>query len=96
MTLCADPRTMNSGRDQMLVSQIPTADVLIEANSSDNAQLVQKSAKEAEQMMLFLAQLNHNIKELLQINSRNQSVFTSLSNSFVVCVCVCRGNKRIE
>lgn len=50
----------------MLTSQIPSADDLVAANAAESEQLVRKSQKDNQQLILFVSQISDQMCEFIQ------------------------------
>jgi hypothetical protein len=75
-----------SDREHMLLSQIPSADALVHANTKEASVEVEDSRQDAQILIDFCIQARDQIKALIDISSRESTFLAKLSSTLLYII----------
>ena len=67
----------------MLLTQIPSADALVQANMKEALTAIEKGCSESQALAVFCAQIRDQVKALIETVSRESNCLTKLSSSLL-------------
>ena len=68
----------------MLLTQIPSADALVQANMKEALTSIEKGRSESQTLISFCAQIRDHVKGLIDTVSRESSLLTKLSSTITM------------
>lgn len=80
--MISDVKVIEADRERMLLTQIPSADALLRANSKEALDSVSKGQQESQQMINFLGMIRDQVKGLIE-NIKKESLIMSKMSSIL-------------
>ena len=80
--MISDVKVIEADRERMLLTQIPSADALLRANSKEALDSVSKVQQESQQMINFLGMIRDQVKGLIE-NIKKESLIMSKMSSIL-------------
>ena len=79
--MISDTKFISHDREHMLLTQIPSADALVEANKSDSLKVTEKSRVDSQTLAKFWIQIRDQVKSLMETISHESSSVSLLSST---------------
>ena len=92
-TLISDLQFMSFDLDEILISQIPVASALVEADSLENVMLVARGTHDVQQLLAYCYRLREIFESLIQCQVNESTILKSLSSivsgnqELAICFC---------
>lgn len=81
--MISDPKFTSADTDHMLLTQIPSADALVEANMKEALTAIERGRSESQALVNFCAQIRDQVKGLIDTVNRESICLAKLSSTLM-------------
>lgn len=78
--MISDSKVTSTDSEHMLLTQIPSADALVQANMAEALNSIQKARSEIQHLITFCIQIRDQIKGLIDIANRESNCLIKFSS----------------